>query len=141
MIMCVSINKYVSLNCFPKINLIIIILLSAGLLVTPAESHWIGDCWETWSRCSQWSSGATGILWLSCNGRCIQLGRAGGNCNLVKSKCPIAPEPYQCQCYRRNLGSTNQFLARISSSTTTCSIQVHSGQMFGHHVTEQHILS
>ncbi|VDH93327.1 Hypothetical predicted protein, partial [Mytilus galloprovincialis] len=35
----------------------------------PTEGGPIGDCWNTWSRCSRWSSGGTGILWKGCNNR------------------------------------------------------------------------
>jgi hypothetical protein len=36
----------------------------------------IKSCWATWSRCSSWSSIATGILWLRCDICCKCMGRA-----------------------------------------------------------------
>ncbi|KAH9502865.1 hypothetical protein Btru_074669 [Bulinus truncatus] len=98
-----------------KINPLIIILLSTGLLSTPAESHWIGDCWDTWSRCSQWSSFATGILWHSCDERCKQLKRSGGNCVLSPTNCPIVSnKTYQCQCYQNSQSQACSMVTRLS---------------------------
>jgi hypothetical protein len=46
----------------------------------------ISDCWETWSRCSTWSSGLTGIAWQSCPQRCQCLGWETGTCEERPSK-------------------------------------------------------
>ncbi|KAH9502873.1 Hydramacin-1 [Bulinus truncatus] len=73
-------------------------LLLIEVLTNVSEAGW-GDCYETWSRCSRWSSPFTGKLWKSCNDRCKQLGRRGGNCVLSPSKCPLSSKAYQCQCY------------------------------------------
>ncbi|UJR11718.1 hypothetical protein I4U23_015899 [Adineta vaga] len=59
------------------------------------------DCYETWSRCTRWSSPATGILWQSCpsycqgcrnaaTGSCVQVGTTTCNGKSVQA--------YQCQC-------------------------------------------
>jgi len=61
-------------------KLFILVLLTICLAATVN-----GGCFEDWSRCSKWSSGATGILWYSCNDRCKELGKSGGSCNLVES--------------------------------------------------------
>ena len=63
-------------------------------------------CWETWSRCTRWSSPATGILWQSCNDRCKCLGRGGGNCVEVNARCSTTGKAYQCQCYGSYGGKT-----------------------------------
>ncbi|GFO37945.1 macin [Plakobranchus ocellatus] len=75
-------------------------VLVAVAVISPdqVEAGW-GDCYETWSRCSRWSSPATGYLWLSCNDRCRELGRSGGNCRPAPSSCPLSRKAYQCQCY------------------------------------------
>ncbi|KAH3782994.1 hypothetical protein DPMN_160920 [Dreissena polymorpha] len=59
----------------------------------------VSECYETWSRCSSWSSGLTGILWLSCPDRCKEQGHHGGSCVLVQASCSITGTAYQCQCY------------------------------------------
>ena len=63
-------------------------------------------CWETWSRCTRWSSPATGILWQSCNDRCKCLGRGGGNCVEVNARCSTTGKAYRCQCYGSYGGKT-----------------------------------
>ncbi|XP_078368185.1 hydramacin-1-like [Oculina patagonica] len=59
----------------------------------------LGNCYETWSRCSAWSKPLTGIVWQSCNGRCKCLGREGGTCGVTPSKCPLSKTAWQCQCH------------------------------------------
>ncbi|RUS81392.1 hypothetical protein EGW08_010830 [Elysia chlorotica] len=81
-----------------KLIIAAIVVVMAMTFVEETEAG-IGACFETWSRCSRWSSPATGILWRSCNSRCRQLGRRGGNCRLVPSQCPLSNKAYQCQCY------------------------------------------
>ncbi|TRY63109.1 hypothetical protein TCAL_03912 [Tigriopus californicus] len=66
-------------------------------LVTETEAGW-GDCWDTWSRCSRWSSGGTGILWQSCAKRCQCLGKATGSCVISRSACPLSNKAWQCKC-------------------------------------------
>merc|ERR1711942_173558 len=58
----------------------------------------IGPCWETWSRCTQWSSSGTGILWQSCQDRCVCKGYSSGTCREVRSTCPLSNRAWQCQC-------------------------------------------
>nr|QXT26520.1 mytimacin 1 [Mytilus coruscus] len=66
----------------------------------PTEGGPIGDCWDTWSRCSRWSSGGTGILWKGCNNRCKELGYKSGSCVLRRSDCPLTSKAYRCECKR-----------------------------------------
>jgi hypothetical protein len=59
-----------------------------------------GGCYDTWSRCSKWSSFLTGKLWADCAKRCKELGKSGGNCVEVNSTCFfIKGKVLQCQCY------------------------------------------
>ncbi|CAF3648802.1 unnamed protein product [Rotaria socialis] len=93
------------LVCFVTIN-----------LIDSAVSGWYKDflneaeiiyengkaCWKSWSRCTEWSSGATGYLWQSCNERCKCKGYLGGNCRPVPNYCPVLPKGStinQCKCY------------------------------------------
>ncbi|XP_055862837.1 hydramacin-1-like [Biomphalaria glabrata] len=73
-------------------------LVVVGIFLSAVEAGW-GDCYETWSRCSRWSSPFTGVLWKSCNDRCKELKKRGGNCVQTPSKCPVTSKAYQCQCY------------------------------------------
>ena len=63
-----------------------------------------GNCWEDWSRCSEWSSSLTDILWRNCNDHCIKdLHKPkGGKCVKTKNTCPELLDKsemiYQCQC-------------------------------------------
>eukprot|EP00727_Mastigamoeba_balamuthi_P005068 m51a1_g1456 hypothetical protein (94) ;mRNA; f:197973-198254 len=71
----------------------------AVVLLSSAVSAW--DCYETWSRCSGWSSAATGILWQDCNTHCQGcFNAASGTCTLVgTTKCNgKSIEAYQCHC-------------------------------------------
>ncbi|CAG0892467.1 unnamed protein product [Darwinula stevensoni] len=54
------------------------VLVLAIIAVTVMEAH--GSCWDDWSRCSDWSSGLTGIAWQDCPTRCKCKGFAGGSC-------------------------------------------------------------
>ncbi|XP_046549197.1 neuromacin-like protein isoform X2 [Haliotis rubra] len=80
--------------CLPTMFLTIVVL--ASLMVLPQTE---AGCWETWSRCSGWSSWGTGTLWKSCNDRCKELGKSGGKCVLKDaSDCWITDKAYQCVC-------------------------------------------
>ncbi|KAI8782978.1 Mytimacin-6 [Biomphalaria glabrata] len=74
-------------------------LLCIGQLMTPTDGNVIGRCWDTWSRCSTWSRWFTGRVWLTCDGKCRELGKRGGNCVMTPSTCPLSSEAFQCQCY------------------------------------------
>ncbi|CAF3302743.1 unnamed protein product [Rotaria socialis] len=77
------------------------------IILYPGTSNaW--DCYETWSRCTGWSSPATGILWQSCpsycqgcknaaTGYCVQVGTTTCNGKSVTA--------FQCQCSGRWTGS------------------------------------
>ena len=69
------------------------------MLFYVCHGSFIGDCYDTWSRCSEWSSWGTGWLWADCNERCNELGYSGGNCVLVTAACSTDGTAYQCQCY------------------------------------------
>ncbi|KAL3852597.1 hypothetical protein ACJMK2_016216 [Sinanodonta woodiana] len=80
-------------------SVVVCITILPILIMTPsAEGNVLKDCWDTWSRCTGWSSGATGILWQSCEDRCKCKGYATGSCKEVPSKCPLTNEAWQCQC-------------------------------------------
>nr|APY18889.1 macin [Ruditapes philippinarum] len=82
-------------------NKLIIISIVAVLMmcsVIPRGEAFIVTCYETWSRCTGWSSGGTGWLWKSCPDRCEELGYNTGTCRLAPSDCPLARQAYQCQC-------------------------------------------
>lgn len=63
-------------------------------LFSPSHS----SCYDTWSRCSKWSSGLTGILWSSCDKHCKERGKRSGTCVKVKSTCFLSKYALQCQC-------------------------------------------
>ncbi|KAL3852595.1 hypothetical protein ACJMK2_016214 [Sinanodonta woodiana] len=87
-------------------SIILGIPILAILTMTPStEANAITDCWNTWSRCTGWSSWATGYLWLSCEDRCKCQGHAYGTCRIVTSKCPLTHEAWQCQCSGTRYGS------------------------------------
>lgn len=66
------------------------------VLLATAPAAQADDCYEAWSRCTGWSSGATGYLWKTCAGRCqLCKGRANGECKKVNGKCGARQ---QCQC-------------------------------------------
>ncbi|OXA36816.1 Hydramacin-1 [Folsomia candida] len=81
-----------------------LIILAFGVIFPNLTES--ASCYEAWSRCTGWSSGATGILWKTCAGRCQQCqGRASGSCVPVKGDCGARS---QCQCSGRNVPkSTN----------------------------------
>ncbi|KAL3852593.1 hypothetical protein ACJMK2_016212 [Sinanodonta woodiana] len=80
-------------------------ILAILTMTPPTEGNPITDCWNTWSRCTKWSSGATGILWQSCEDRCKCQGYATGTCKTVSSNCPLTNEAWQCQCSGTRSGS------------------------------------
>merc|ERR1712189_72185 len=57
---------------------------------TNSLSQSIGPCWETWSRCTQWSSFGTGILFQSCQDRCVSMGYSSGRAEwcVLDALCP-----------------------------------------------------
>lgn len=62
------------------------------------------SCWDDWSRCSGWSMGLGGILWLKCNDYCVCLGYKKGNCVDVKNTCNLLPPSAkisQCRCQQK----------------------------------------
>ena len=81
------------------VNVLIAVMIIFVTFITPLNGFGIGDCFETWSRCSRWSSWGTGYLWADCNTRCQQLGKRGGQCVLSPSTCWMSNQAYQCQCY------------------------------------------
>merc|ERR1711874_25068 len=76
-----------------------ILSLSAAASDEQGERRSIFDCYEVWSRCSGWSSFLTGYAWLTCDDRCKELGKSGGNCVPVPSNCPLSSDAFQCQCH------------------------------------------
>ncbi|KAK3762271.1 hypothetical protein RRG08_005536 [Elysia crispata] len=95
-----SVPTKVKMSSSSKLILFAVVLVVMAMTsVEKAEAGW-SDCFETWSRCSRWSSPLTGTLWQSCNDRCIELGRRGGSCRQVPSRCPLSSRAYQCQCNR-----------------------------------------
>ncbi|CAL1541438.1 unnamed protein product [Lymnaea stagnalis] len=83
-----------------KLSVVCLVLAVAALMTHTSEANFVGDCWDTWSRCSSWSSFLTGKAWSSCQERCRQLGYRSGNCVLSSSNCPIARKAQQCKCSR-----------------------------------------
>ncbi|KAL3861899.1 hypothetical protein ACJMK2_007913 [Sinanodonta woodiana] len=65
---------------------------------SPNKGNPAKDCWDTWSRCTEWSSPGTGILWKSCENQCKSKGYATGTCKEVTSTCPLTNTAKQCQC-------------------------------------------
>uniref|UniRef100_A0A0B6ZCE1 Uncharacterized protein n=1 Tax=Arion vulgaris TaxID=1028688 RepID=A0A0B6ZCE1_9EUPU len=86
------------LTAMNKLTVSLIVAVVIVMCIPEVHTKW-KDCYATWSRCSRWSSPLTGILWKTCNARCRQLKRNGGNCVRTRSKCPMSRKPYQCQCY------------------------------------------
>merc|ERR1711913_193211 len=72
-----------------------ILSLSAAASDEQGERRSIFDCYEVWSRCSGWSSFLTGYAWLTCDDRCKELGKSGGNCVPVPSNCPLSSDALQ----------------------------------------------
>eukprot|EP00095_Tigriopus_kingsejongensis_P011840 maker-scaffold1129_size60621-snap-gene-0.10 protein:Tk11840 transcript:maker-scaffold1129_size60621-snap-gene-0.10-mRNA-1 annotation:"theromacin" len=79
------------------LSLSLLVVLVSLTQVQEAEAGW-GDCWETWSRCTRWSSAGTGYLWQSCAQRCQCLGKASGSCVMSRSSCPLSNKAWQCRC-------------------------------------------
>uniref|UniRef100_A0A194AKM8 Putative mytimacin-5 n=1 Tax=Pinctada fucata TaxID=50426 RepID=A0A194AKM8_PINFU len=80
---------------------IVVVLLF--MVMCPYVNAWwsktASRCFDVWSRCSGWSSAATGYLWLSCNKCCQCKGKSGGRCVSVAARgCPLSKNAYQCQC-------------------------------------------
>ncbi|CAF4466151.1 unnamed protein product, partial [Rotaria magnacalcarata] len=66
------------------------------------------DCYETWSRCTGWSSPATGILWQGCPSYCQGCRNAAtGSCVQVGTTTCMGKSvtAFQCQCSGRWTGS------------------------------------
>ena len=79
----------IHISSFQKMNLLFIFMttvskkaqiLQVFINENQAQAFSFKGCWDTWSRCSRWSNGATGYLWQSCPQRCQCKGYAGGNC-------------------------------------------------------------
>nr|AHG59339.1 Mytimacin-6 [Mytilus galloprovincialis] len=81
-----------------KIATLITVVVMLSFHPQPTEAGFIGGCWATWSRCTRWSSWATGWLWKTCNDRCKELGYRSGRCVLRPSDCPLANKAYRCEC-------------------------------------------
>nr|AHG59340.1 Mytimacin-5 [Mytilus galloprovincialis] len=80
-----------------------------------------GGCWATWSRCSGWSSIATGHLWLDCNTCCKCKGKSGGSCHEVHSDCFLSDTAMQCQCHHGALhGSRPSACSSMSNLDFSC---------------------
>ncbi|XP_068672123.1 neuromacin-like protein [Montipora foliosa] len=82
-----------------KLALALMLVFAVLDLESEARQNFIGRCWETWSRCTRWSSFATGILWQTCEERCKSLGYGRGDCVKVPSICPFTEKAWQCQCF------------------------------------------
>ena len=85
---------------------ILIFFLSTSLVVEygdAAARRDLTSCWATWSRCSNWSSIATGVVWLGCDTCCKCKGKAGGSCVSKPSTCLLSSKTYQCVCYSHHL--------------------------------------
>nr|ALJ03313.1 macin [Ruditapes philippinarum]APY18887.1 macin [Ruditapes philippinarum] len=76
----------------------IVAVLMISFIIPRGEAFVLSTCFETWSRCSTWSSFATGYLWKSCEDRCKGLGHNSGTCVLKPAECSTSGKAYQCQC-------------------------------------------
>uniref|UniRef100_A0AC35FKA1 Theromacin n=1 Tax=Panagrolaimus sp. PS1159 TaxID=55785 RepID=A0AC35FKA1_9BILA len=82
-----------------QISLVFMVLIAFIFVPKESIANPITDCWNQWSRCSTWSSGANGILWDDCQNHCKCLGYAnGGICVEVPSICFLFKKALQCQC-------------------------------------------
>ena len=81
-----------------SLPLLFLVAMTCSYFPKSTEANGIGDCWETWSRCTSWSSFATGVLWQSCEDRCKCKGYVSGSCVETKSNCPFSDKAWQCQC-------------------------------------------
>ncbi|BFZ18852.1 hypothetical protein BsWGS_21891 [Bradybaena similaris] len=64
----------------------------------PGSKNVFQNCYDTWSRCSEWSSAGTGILWKTCDGICKEKGKSGGHCEIRPSTCPVTDKANTCVC-------------------------------------------
>lgn len=79
-----------------KMKTILVFLFAFAIISTASCT-----CWEDWSRCSEWSSAFSGILWQKCPQRCICAGHETGTCVEVYNTCSLLPTNYkvsQCRC-------------------------------------------
>lgn len=88
--------------------LLVMIVACDVILHSRAET-----CYDAWSRCSDWSSAATGILWKTCADYCRKCkGKDGGSCQLRRrQKCG---EKKVCVCSNRNVKRSGNPFDRIS---------------------------
>eukprot|EP01084_Bolivina_argentea_P079001 143365_1 len=96
-------SKQIEIIMFTFISKLLLIVMA--VFVAHSDASFIGDCKDTWSRCTTWSyylfnwEKGTGV-WATCKNHCIAGGNQGGTCTLVNgAKCAINGQAYQCQCY------------------------------------------
>ncbi|KAL4222737.1 hypothetical protein ACF0H5_018778 [Mactra antiquata] len=105
-------------------NKIYCLILASVCLMFLVEQTSAGDCWDMWSRCSKWSSPATGYLWLSCDNCCKCKGKASGKCKKVTDKyCWVtgSSTSYRCICSKRRLrGRKPKVCKSMSNAAFSC---------------------
>ena len=88
---------------FRRISVLFVCLLIASTFLmtdtSPRGFSLLRGCWETWSWCTRWSSGATGYLWQSCNDGCKCLGKWVGIYAKNNAGCSTTGKAYQCKCH------------------------------------------
>ena len=84
-----------------KLRGVFLLAVTATLLImiTVLPETTEATCWETWSRCSNWSKYFSGKLWLKCDPYCKCIGRSGGSCVRSHSTCPYSDKAWSCHCY------------------------------------------
>ena len=98
-----SVQLLFQMSLFVRMSLAVIVM-TLVFLPPPSEAGSIGQCWDTWSRCTRWSHFASGIAWQKCPQRCVCLGHATGRCVMTPSSCPLSNKAWQCQCSGRRNG-------------------------------------
>ncbi|CAG0894136.1 unnamed protein product [Darwinula stevensoni] len=81
----------------PGKTFLLVVLLTAATMMEKAEC----GCFDDLSRCTGWTTAASGVLWQSCHDHCRSQGRNGGECVQVDNTCwflPASVKVRQCQC-------------------------------------------
>lgn len=79
-----------------KMNIVRVISITVLVFLIP--TCFAANCYDTWSKCSGWSSFLTNILWLDCDRCCKCKGKSSGSC--VERTAPecFNIKAYQCIC-------------------------------------------
>ena len=77
----------------------LLVATTSFFMVTILPEATAAKCFDTYSRCSSWSSTFTGWIWEGCDPYCKCTGYVYGECEKKSSPCIFGKKAWTCVCH------------------------------------------